>query len=88
MTFADTLKGRVLRELRGRTLPASTGELARACAVGFGLRHPYQQTNALMCELEAAGVVVRVAVELNCKGRLTFRWALTSNLKAEGSEAA
>jgi len=87
MTFADTLKGRVLRELRGRTLPVSTGDLAALCAFGFGLRHPYQQTNALMRELEAVGVVARFPPVVIGKGRPAFRWALTSNLKAEGSTA-
>lgn len=88
MTFADTLKGRVLRELRGRVLPVSTGDLAALCAFGFGLRHPYQQTNALMRELEAAGVVTRFPPVIVGKGRPAHRWQLTVNARAERSAAA
>jgi predicted ArsR family transcriptional regulator len=89
MTFADTLKGRVLRELRGRVLPASTGELAELCAFGFGLRHPCQQTNALMRELEAAGVVTRFPpVKSGQRGRPANRWLLATRIHTEGSAAA
>jgi hypothetical protein len=83
---ADTLKGRVLRELRRRALPVSTGDLSALCA--FGMRYAAQQTHSVLRRMEAVGVVKRFPPVRNGEGRPALRWALTSNLKAEGSEAA
>jgi hypothetical protein len=86
MKRADTLKGRVLRELRGRTLPVSTGDLAALCA--FGMRRAAQQTHSVLRRMEAVGVVTRFPPVVSGEGRPAFRWALTVNVKTERSAAA
>lgn len=86
MKRASTLKGRLLRELRGRALPVSTGDLSALCA--FGMRRAAQQTHSVLRRMEAVGVVTRFPPVVNGEGRPALRWMLTSNLKAEGRAAA
>jgi len=73
----STLKARVLRELRTRFHPVSTGDLAVLCA--RGMRHPVQQTNALLRQLESVGVVQRHPPVVNGEGRPANRWTLLTH---------
>ena len=88
--MGDTLKARVLRELRLRSLPVSTGDLAALCA--FGMPHAVQQTNSVLVRLEQVGVVRRHRPVVTGEGRPAFRWSLASTCalrcRGEGSCSA
>lgn len=71
----DTLKARVIRELRAHRRPLTTGQLAARC--GWMMAHPTSTTLTVLRALEACGVVARFGRAKGAgRGRPAWRWAL------------
>jgi hypothetical protein len=76
---SPTLRRRLIRELRTRTAPTSTGELALLCGAGFN--RPSAVTLTVLLALERVKVVRRyppVARGERGRGRPAWRWMLAN----------
>lgn len=70
------LTARVIRALRGRPTPLSTGDLARLCARDRS-RGP-AITLTVLLKLEGAGLVTRHPPVVRGPGRPAWRWTLVA----------